>query len=143
MKTTEFASLACIRLALMLNEGVGSFAEPSLSASSFRIHIEVLPAIGFRAFLPPATYPSGAEIRFFGFHSNVNAAIRVPDAGRYEGVVTKADSDANWVFETRSVKLNVGDVINYWAYIEANESAYKIDLRTYIVEDGGLCLACV
>lgn len=104
----------------------------------FPIHIQVFESNGFRAFLSPATFPL-VGLQFFAFHSNVNAPIRLMQNGRYEGVVTSADYNGYWLFDVARTKLrlNAGDVINYWAYVEVNGVGYKIDSRTFMVHADG------
>lgn len=135
MKIKTCIFVQCILLTV--RQGVETFTDSPLNAS-FLIHIEVLPTHGFRAFLSPFTLPMNTNIHFFGFHSNINAPIRIPEIGHYEGVVTNADLNGYWIYEEKSVKLNIGDVINYWAYIEVDKSAFKLDLRSYMVEVKGL-----
>lgn len=116
----------------------GAITAGDSHAVFFPIHIQIFESTGFRAFLSPATFPL-VGLQFFAFHSNVNAPIRSMQSGRYNGVVTSADYNGYWLFDVAraTLRLNAGDVINYWAYVEVNGVGYKIDSRTFMVHADG------
>lgn len=97
------------------------------------IHIQIFKSAGFRAFISPLIFGSNG-IELFAFYSNVNAPIRLLESGRYSGIITKPDHNGCWIYRNNLAILEVGDVLNYWVYIEVNGAGYKVDTRSYIVD---------
>lgn len=111
-----------------------------LLPTSLPIYIQVFKTGGFRASISPNGPQSAHRIdgvQLFVFHANVNGPIRLPDVGQYSGAVTKPDGDGHWTYRNNSLKLNINDVINYWAYIQVNNIGYKIGFRSFIVYEQG------
>lgn len=97
------------------------------------IYVDVLKSGGFQAYIRPSSSPSTTGLQLFAFHSNINAPIRQLESGQYSGIVSKPDHNGYWTHRHASVKLNINDVINYWVYIEVNNTGYTLDCRSYMV----------
>jgi len=58
-------------------------------------------------------------LRIFGFHANINKAIRTNEYGQIAGDTYLATDD-RWTFEDSDVTIKNGDVLHYWIYVQAN-----------------------
>jgi hypothetical protein len=66
-------------------------------------------------------------VQLFAFHGNVNKELEGLEAGQMSRDVTKA-KNGRWVFKDDRLKLSVGDVINYWLYVQHEGLGYhKLD----------------
>lgn len=63
-------------------------------------------------------------LRIFGFHANVNKPIGPTQYGDIAGDVFSA-RNGRWTFETSTVQINTGDVLNYWIYAQADGTNHK------------------
>ncbi|XP_014468635.1 PREDICTED: beta-1,3-glucan-binding protein-like isoform X2 [Dinoponera quadriceps] len=63
-------------------------------------------------------------LRIFGFHANVNKAIRPTENGDISGNVYSAQN-GRWTIEDLTVKIQTGGVLNYWIYVQADGASYK------------------
>jgi len=64
------------------------------------------------------------DLRIFGFHANINKAIRPNEYGQIAGDVYLA-TDGRWTFEDSDVTIKNGDILRYWIYVQANGANYK------------------
>lgn len=112
------------------------------SPTQIPVYIQVFNSGGFQASIKPSTLPSAiVGLQLFAFHGNINAPIRLLESGQYSGTATKPDRNGYWTQRHDSVKLNINDVINYWAYIQVNNTGYKLDCRSYMVfAEGKVCV---
>lgn len=69
-------------------------------------------------------------LRVFGFHANVNEAIRPTQHGDVASDIYVA-RDGRWTYENSAVQIKNGDVVNYWIYVQVNEKNYKKVDRTW------------
>lgn len=58
-------------------------------------------------------------LRIFGFHANINKAIRTNEYGQIVGDTYLATDD-RWTFEDSDVTIKNGDVLHYWIYVQVN-----------------------
>ncbi|XP_018316214.1 beta-1,3-glucan-binding protein isoform X2 [Mycetomoellerius zeteki] len=75
---------------------------------------EVLKPQGLRVSIPDAP-----GLRIFGFHANINKAIRTNEYGQIVGDTYLATDD-RWTFEDSDVTIKNGDVLHYWIYVQVN-----------------------
>ncbi|XP_071630436.1 beta-1,3-glucan-binding protein [Temnothorax longispinosus] len=80
---------------------------------------EVLKPQGLRVSIPDAP-----GLRIFGFHANINKAIRTNEYGQIAGDVYLA-TDGRWTFEDPDVTIRNGDVLRYWIYAQADGASYR------------------
>ncbi|KAM0736747.1 Beta-1,3-glucan-binding protein [Formica fusca] len=86
---------------------------------------EVLKPQGLRVSIPDAS-----GLRIFGFHANVNKAIRANENGEIAGNVYLA-TNGNWIFEDPEVTIKKRDVLHYWIYAQVNGTHYKNNVKTW------------
>ncbi|KAK5642303.1 hypothetical protein RI129_008470 [Pyrocoelia pectoralis] len=84
------------------------------------LSLEALKKGGFRVYIPDV--PGTA---LFAFHANINDNIRAQHPGSINGE-TKEPTNGLWVLEFVD-KLKVGDVVNYWIFVNANHLGYRKD----------------
>lgn len=65
-------------------------------------------------------------LRIFGFHANINKAIRANEYGQIAGDVYLA-TDGHWTFEDPNVAIKNGDVLRYWIYAQADGDNHRKD----------------
>ncbi|XP_011881196.1 PREDICTED: beta-1,3-glucan-binding protein-like isoform X2 [Vollenhovia emeryi] len=80
---------------------------------------EVLKPQGLRVSVPDAP-----GLRVFGFHANINKAIRTNENGQIAGDVYLA-TDGRWTFEDLDVTIKNGDVLRYWIYVQADGANHR------------------
>ncbi|XP_011634050.1 beta-1,3-glucan-binding protein-like [Pogonomyrmex barbatus] len=80
---------------------------------------EVLKPQGLRVSIPDAP-----GLRIFGFHANINKAIRANEHGEIAGDIYLA-TDGRWTFEDSEVTIKNGDVLHYWIYVQADKDNYR------------------
>ncbi|KAG5320436.1 BGBP protein, partial [Pseudoatta argentina] len=80
---------------------------------------EVLKPQGLRVSIPDAP-----GLRIFGFHANINKAIRTNEYGQIAGDTYLATDD-RWTFEDSDVTIKNGDVLHYWIYVQVNGINHK------------------
>lgn len=86
---------------------------------------EVLKPQGLRVSIPDAS-----GLRLFGFHANVNKAIRANDYGEIVGNVHLA-TNGRWIFEDPEVTIKNRDVLHYWIYAQVDGSGYRNNVQTW------------
>ncbi|KAL6430254.1 hypothetical protein ACFW04_007762 [Cataglyphis niger] len=86
---------------------------------------EVLKPQGLRVSIPDAP-----GLRIFGFHANVNKAIRANENGEIAGDVYLA-TNGRWIFEDLEVTVKKRDVLHYWIYAQVNGAHYKNNVQTW------------
>lgn len=72
-------------------------------------------------------------IELFVFHGRTNRALKVNEPGEIHGEVTTADKDGRWTFLNDEKRLIIGDVINYWIYVQHNGLGYRLDNQQFTV----------
>lgn len=63
-------------------------------------------------------------LRIFGFHANINTAIRANEYGQIAGDVFLV-TDGRWTFEDPNVVIKNGDVLHYWIYAQTNGATHQ------------------
>jgi hypothetical protein len=63
-------------------------------------------------------------VELFAFHGNVNKELFGLEAGQLSRDVTK-QKNGRWVFQDDRLKLNIGDVIYYWLYVQYEGRGYQ------------------
>ena len=82
--------------------------------------LEALKKGGFRVYIPDL---NGTAL--FAFHANVNDNIRAQHPGTLNDE-TKTPKNGFWILEF-DYKLKIGDVVNYWVFVNANHLGYMKD----------------
>lgn len=70
-------------------------------------------------------------IRTFGFHANVNKAIRANGYGEIAGNVYLATND-RWIFEDSEVTIKNRDVLHYWIYVQVDGTQHKSNVQRWM-----------
>lgn len=65
-------------------------------------------------------------LRVFGFHANINRAIRTNENGEIAGDVYVV-RNGHWTFENSKVSIKNGDELYYWIYVQVEGSTYRRD----------------
>ncbi|XP_032680368.1 beta-1,3-glucan-binding protein-like [Odontomachus brunneus] len=86
---------------------------------------EVLTPRGLRVSIPDAP-----GLRIFGFHANINKAIRSTQHGDVAGDVYVA-RNGRWTYENSAVQIKNRDVLNYWIYAQVDGANYKKQGQTW------------
>ncbi|KAK4876692.1 hypothetical protein RN001_009198 [Aquatica leii] len=89
--------------------------------------LDALKKGGFRAYIPDV--PGTA---LFAFHANINEKIGLQHPGSVNGE-TKTSKYGFWILEFDN-QLKVGDVVNYWVFVDANHLGYRQDGIPWEVE---------
>ncbi|KAK4876691.1 hypothetical protein RN001_009197 [Aquatica leii] len=84
------------------------------------VTLEALKKGGFRVYIPDV--PGTA---LFAFHANINDNIRPQHPGSVNAE-TKTSENGFWILEFDN-QLKVGDVVNYWIFVNANHLGYRKD----------------
>jgi hypothetical protein len=71
-------------------------------------------------------------IQLFAFHGNVNKEMNGLEAGQMARDIIKA-KNGRWVFQDDRLKLNIGDVIYYWLYVQYEGLGYQKLDQTWTV----------
>lgn len=104
----------------MLSELISGYAIPELSILAIRPR-------GFKI-----SIPDERGIQSFVFHGAVNAPLEGGRPGIYFGEI-KAPIYNLWTFSESTVKLKIGDIINYWINVQKDNHRYvKYDQRVVI-----------
>lgn len=91
-----------------------------------------VPKAEIRVFYPKGFTVSIADspgLSLFAFHGNVNANIGTLEGGSISRDVLQPENGF-WTFKDTATKLKVGNVINYWLYVQKDELGYRQDLQT-------------
>lgn len=85
---------------------------------------EVLKPQGVRVSIPDAP-----DLVVFGFHANINKAIRPNERGQIAGAIYSA-KNGRWTVENSDAIIKIGDVLHYSTYVQNAEKAHwKNDQR--------------
>ncbi|XP_060530865.1 beta-1,3-glucan-binding protein 1-like [Cylas formicarius] len=84
---------------------------------------------GFRVSVP---HENG--IHLFAFHGKINEKMDGLEAGQFSKDILSRTGE-QWVFEDRSTKLKIGDVIYYWLFIIRDGLGYRYDHGRFVVEE--------
>ncbi len=76
--------------------------------------------------------PDSPGLSLFAFHGNVNGKLGPLEGGMLSKDILQPQNGL-WIFVDTSVKLKVGDIINYWLYVEKDGLGYRQDLQQYVV----------
>lgn len=76
--------------------------------------------------------PDHEGVRLFAFHGVVNRELNGLEAGDLSQDTLKP-TNGRWVFEDRKLKLNPGDVLNFWLFVIKGKLGYRLDDQTYTV----------
>ncbi|XP_046818095.1 beta-1,3-glucan-binding protein-like isoform X2 [Vespa crabro] len=71
-------------------------------------------------------------LQYFTFHGNLNKPIRSRDPGELFGDVFRA-KNGRWTLEKGNVILQEGDIINYWIYVQVNNTNSIKENQRYVV----------
>lgn len=82
--------------------------------------------------------PDSAGLRLFAFHGNLNSNLATLEAGTFSKDVLQPENGL-WIFKDTSIQLKVGDVINYWLFVEKDGLGYRQDLQKFVVKGKLLC----
>ncbi|XP_072397170.1 beta-1,3-glucan-binding protein-like [Diabrotica undecimpunctata] len=96
-----------------------------------------IPKVKFEAFSPSGfkvTLPADPKDSFFAFHGKVNQEIRVIEEGDFFGEI-KSPTDGYFVYNNPKLRLNLGDEVNYWIYVQHDFLGYRQDNRTWRVTE--------
>ncbi|KAF7403987.1 hypothetical protein HZH68_006781 [Vespula germanica] len=88
---------------------------------------EVLGSKGLRISIEDAP-----GLQYFTFHGNLNKAIYSGDPGELFGDVFRA-KNGRWTLEKANVFLQEGDVVNYWIYVQVNNTNSIKENQRYVV----------
>ncbi|XP_020282318.1 beta-1,3-glucan-binding protein-like isoform X2 [Pseudomyrmex gracilis] len=106
-RTLTFRLTTTLALACILARLVRSYVLPDPT-------FEVLKPQGLRVSIPDAP-----GLRLFGFHANLNKAIRANEHGEITGDAYAA-RDGRWTVENSDVTIANGDTLHYWIYAQAD-----------------------
>lgn len=74
-------------------------------------------------------------MELFIFHGRLNRALKPNEPGEIHGEVSAASVDGRWTFVNDDKQLVIGDVINYWIYVQRNGIGYRLDNQQFTVRD--------
>lgn len=95
-----------------------------------------VPRAKIEAYLPKGfsvSIPHSPGIKLFAFHGNINSNIGFMDGGTFSKDILQPENGL-WIFEDTTTELKVGDVINYWLFVEYNGLGYRQDLQKFVIE---------
>ncbi|XP_060535348.1 beta-1,3-glucan-binding protein [Cylas formicarius] len=82
--------------------------------------------------------PDQEGIKLFAFHGKINEEMNGREGGTFSRDITKA-KNGRWTFYDPITKLNVGDVIYYWTYVDyfdgRNKLGYPKDDQEFTVTE--------
>lgn len=82
--------------------------------------------------------PDSSGLRLFAFHGNLNSNLESLAGGTFSMDVLQPENGL-WIFKDASTKLKIGDVINYWLFVEKDGLGYRQDLQKFVVKGKLLC----
>ncbi|KAK3921937.1 Beta-1,3-glucan-binding protein 1 [Frankliniella fusca] len=78
--------------------------------------------------------PDSEGVELFAFHGNVNRELGEREAGEMSVDIRKKKGGL-WTYENTQRKLKVGDVINYWIYVQRFGRGYEKLGQTFVVTE--------
>ncbi|XP_026461969.1 uncharacterized protein LOC113363702 [Ctenocephalides felis] len=78
--------------------------------------------------------PHQEGIELFAFHGSVNKPMVGLEAGQLSRDIT-AERNGYWSFYDPQVKLKVGDVLNYWLFVQKDKLGYRKDDQSFVVRE--------
>uniref|UniRef100_A0A1Y1KMT4 CBM39 domain-containing protein n=1 Tax=Photinus pyralis TaxID=7054 RepID=A0A1Y1KMT4_PHOPY len=78
--------------------------------------------------------PHAPGIRIFGFHANINREITDSQTGEISRDIA-IHGNGKWTFYDRRNKLNIGDTIHYWLYVQKHGMDYKFINGRFTVKE--------
>lgn len=97
----------------------------------------VIPEVKIEAFSPKGfrvSLPDGAGIQMFAFHGQRNKQLSSVEPGELYKDVT-SPSGNSWVYYDPNVRLQKGDVIHYWYFVQHNRLGYRKEEQKFQVEN--------
>lgn len=79
-----------------------------------------------------ASLTDAPGLQYFTFHGNLNKPIYSGDPGELFDDVFRA-KNGRWTLEKGNVILQEGDVINYWIYVQVNNTGSVKENQRYVV----------
>lgn len=67
----------------------------------------------------------------FAFHGSINKAIQANENGDFSGE-TRRKSNGFWTFENNRYRLQPGDILNFWIYVQHENFGYKLENQRFI-----------
>ncbi|GLH06920.1 Beta-1,3-glucan-binding protein 1 [Gryllus bimaculatus] len=101
------------------------------------IHSYEIPQATLVAFKPrgfQVSIPDSDGVQIFAFHGNVNKEMANREAGEMSVDILRP-KNGRWVYENPRIRLKVGDVINYWLYVQVDGLGYPKDDLTWKVTE--------
>lgn len=71
-------------------------------------------------------------MKLFAFHGRRNQPLNLGEPGEYNDDIIKPTA-GKWIYTNPEAELKVGDIINYWIFIQNNQSRYRKDNLVYEV----------
>jgi len=96
-----------------------------------------VPKAEILAFLPKGfavSIPDSPGVKLFAFHGNVNTNLGSLEGGKFSKDVLQPENGF-WIFKDTTTQLKVGDVINYWLFVEKDGLGYRQDLQKFVVKE--------
>ncbi|XP_037024347.1 uncharacterized protein LOC119066151 [Bradysia coprophila] len=78
--------------------------------------------------------PDSPGLSLFAFHGNVNSKLDMLDGGSLSKDITKP-KNGMWTYTDVSIKLKIGDTINYWLYVVKDGLGYRLDQQQFVVKE--------
>ncbi|KAE8748905.1 hypothetical protein FOCC_FOCC004310 [Frankliniella occidentalis] len=78
--------------------------------------------------------PHSEGVELFAFHGNVNRELGEREAGEMSMDIRKKSKEGLWTYQSQR-KLKVGDVINYWLYVQRFGRGYERLGQTFYVTE--------
>lgn len=108
----------------------------------------VIPDVTITALKPKGlivTLPDSPGVQLFGFHANVNNPLK----GKEDGSIAQESVEAEngiWKIVDKNVMLKVGDVLNYWVFVQRNRLGFdRLDQKftiSVLTTEGSIPTPC-
>lgn len=85
-----------------------------------------------KAFSHYSIIPEMKDVNVIAFHANKNRKIDEIEPGEISTDIIRP-AENGWTFFNPSLKLKVGDKINYWIFIQHNSFGYKKPGQSWVV----------
>lgn len=89
--------------------------------------IEVFRPRGFRV-----SIPDEPGLQLFAFHGSVNQPLSGLAAGTYSRDIIQSEN-GRWSFVDTTTRLQVGDIINYWTFVQKDLLGFRRDNQRFVV----------